>query len=195
MQKKRIITRNEFEAQVNAISEYVEAAPAETNDPLVYCGTYYKYAKGSLLGEWLNLARFADYDEFIEVCRRLHADEEDPELMFQDYQNFPSEWYDESDFEDDFDNILEYANMDDDKRRAFEAYVEATGNDSIRNFEDNFEGEFDDEEDYARFVVEEYYPEVLNAMGSLEPYFDYGLFARDLFSSEFVFESGYVFRL
>ena len=54
-------------------------------NPSVYCGTYRKYNNGSLFGLWLDITKFNDYDEFIDVCRQLHADEEDPELMFQDY--------------------------------------------------------------------------------------------------------------
>ena len=48
-------------------------------NPSVYCGTYGKYNNGSLFGLWLDITKFNDYDEFIDVCRQLHADEEDPE--------------------------------------------------------------------------------------------------------------------
>ena len=57
-----------------------------SGNPAVYCGTYRKYNEGSIDGAWLDLASFKDYDEFMEVCRLLHRDEEDPELMFQDYE-------------------------------------------------------------------------------------------------------------
>ena len=52
--------------------------------PKVYVGTYAKYNNGNLFGEWLELDDYSDEDEFLEACRELHSDEEDPELMFQD---------------------------------------------------------------------------------------------------------------
>lgn len=56
-----------------------------TGEPSVYCGTYAKYNDGNLCGLWLDLSTFDGYDEFINFCKALHADEDDPELMFQDY--------------------------------------------------------------------------------------------------------------
>lgn len=32
---------------------------------------------------------FNSYDDFIDFCKAIHADEEDPELMAQDYEGFP----------------------------------------------------------------------------------------------------------
>lgn len=31
------------------------------------------------------------YDDFIDFCRAIHINEEDPELMVQDYEGFMSE--------------------------------------------------------------------------------------------------------
>ena len=53
-----------------------------SNDPMVYVGTYAKYNNGSLEGERVNLSDFSDKDDFIEYCLELHSDEEEPELMF-----------------------------------------------------------------------------------------------------------------
>lgn len=57
----------------------------------LYCGTYRKYNNGSLAGAWLNLDAFKDGAEFEAACRRLHKDERDPELMFQDVETDPGE--------------------------------------------------------------------------------------------------------
>lgn len=51
----------------------------------VYVGTYAKYNGGSVAGDWLDLDDYASYGAFVEACKKLHADEEDPELMFQDW--------------------------------------------------------------------------------------------------------------
>ena len=69
---------------------------ASDDSPKVYVGTYAKYNEGSLDGEWVDLTKFSDYDEFIEYCNELHSDESDPELMFQDYEGFPGKYYSES---------------------------------------------------------------------------------------------------
>ena len=45
----------------------------------VYVGTYNKYNNGSLFGKWLDLSDYSDKDEFMEACRELHKDEQDPE--------------------------------------------------------------------------------------------------------------------
>ena len=81
-------------------------------DPSVYIGTYGKYNDGLLCGLWIDLSSFNDYDEFINFCKAIHADEEDPELMAQDYEGFPRQWYNEGFMsEEDFDNILEISSQ------------------------------------------------------------------------------------
>ena len=52
----------------------------------IYVGTYAKYNNGSILGQWLNLGDYSDLAEFYKACKELHADEQDPEFMFQDYE-------------------------------------------------------------------------------------------------------------
>ena len=67
---------------------------SQDDHPAVYVGTYAKYNNGSLGGAWIDLTTFDSYDEFVDWCRTvLHGDEDDPELMFQDYENFPSAYY------------------------------------------------------------------------------------------------------
>lgn len=108
----------------------LEAAVADhksglDGEPSVYVGTYGKYNDGSLRGLWIDLSTFFgkpkrqadndDYDEFINFCLAIHADEADPELMAQDYECFPRQWYSEGFLlrkrpaddmsEEDFDHI------------------------------------------------------------------------------------------
>lgn len=51
----------------------------------LYVSTYAKYNSGSLAGAWLDLNDYPNADAFEKACRKLHRDERDPELMFQDY--------------------------------------------------------------------------------------------------------------
>lgn len=161
--------------------------------PAIYVGTYHKYNNGSLAGAWLDLEQFSDYDDFIEICRLLHNDEEDPELMFQDFQGFPKCWYDESSMEDNFDKILEYIQLDDDDKELVEEYAEWSGEYNIEKARECFQGIYDSEEDFAEQMVSECYG-LENIMGNLSYYFDYKKFARDLFMCDYYFSSnGYVF--
>ena len=89
--------------------------------------------------------------------------------------------------------LIAFIQMDDDKQKAFKAYVSATGDDSISDFEDCYEGKYDSEEDFATHIVNECY-DLERMMGNLSYYFDYKAFARDLFISDYIFEDGYVFR-
>lgn len=50
----------------------------------VYVGTYAKYNNGNLYGKWIDLTDYSDSEEFYQACKELHADEADPEFMFQD---------------------------------------------------------------------------------------------------------------
>lgn len=55
----------------------------------VYVGTYAKYNNGSLYGKWLDLTDYSNSEEFYQACKELHADEADPEFMFQDTEFDP----------------------------------------------------------------------------------------------------------
>ena len=59
-------------------------------EPRVYVSTYGKYNDGNLKGAWLNLEDFSNAEAFYAACRKLHSDEHDPEIMFQDFEGFPS---------------------------------------------------------------------------------------------------------
>ena len=65
------------------------------HEPAVYVGTYEKYNNGSIGGGWMSLEGH-DKESFYAACAELHSDESDPEFMFQDFQNFPREFYGES---------------------------------------------------------------------------------------------------
>lgn len=162
------------------------------DQPAIYCGTYGKYNNGSLDGAWLDLEAFDSYDEFLEICALLHDDEDDPEFMFQDYQGFPREWYDESGLKESFDNIVEYCKLDENDREVFDAYYEWSGNADFAHFRDHYMGKFDTEEDFAEYIVSECY-DLDNMMGDLSFYFDYERYARDLFMTDYAFCDGYVF--
>lgn len=173
-------------AEVMTLQEILDAYGSELDgNPSVYCGTYRKYNEGSIFGAWLDISKFSDYDEFVDVCRQLHADEEDPELMFQDYEGFPSSLYCESCMgEDTFDKILEYAKLDDKEQEAFDDYLDLGHDFDIERFREAYCGNWDSEEDFAQDIIDSCY-DIEKTMGSLSSYFDYEAFARDLFMCDY----------
>ena len=163
-------------------------------EPSVYVGTYGKYNEGSLRGLWIDLSSFDDYDEFINFCKAIHADEYDPELMAQDYECFPRDFYTEGFISrEDFDNILQYSEMcEKHGQEAVDDYMEFA--ESLDGFEEAYMGEWDSEEDFAQHIVDECY-DLEKTMGSLSNFFDYKRYADELFMFDFHFgKHGNVFR-
>ena len=163
------------ETLIDAIGEHKSDC---SGNPSIYCGTYGKFSgEKYICGLWIDLTTFNDYDDFIEFCQAIHADEEDPELMAQDYEGFPRQWYNEGFMsEDDFDHILEYSDMcDKHGQEAVDDYMEF--HDELDNFEEAYCGEWDSEEDFARHIVEECY-DLERSMGDLARYFDYDAFLQ-----------------
>lgn len=129
------------------------------NTPRIYVGTYAKYTAGSIEGKWLDLEDYSDAEEFMQACKELHSDEEDPEFMFQDYEGFPKCFYSESMSMEDADKLYEFINLDEDDRKMLEMYAEATGYSiediDIDSARDAFHGTADSEADFAERIAEE----------------------------------------
>lgn len=165
----------------------------------VYVGTYAKYNKGSIKGDWVELSDFDSIEEFYEFCSELHADETDPEFMFQDWENIPSELISESNLSENIFSIIEkVSDLDYKTLEAFSAWI-SIGNQDIESdnidslfelFEDDYQGYYNREEDFAYQIIDECY----DLSDFVKSYFDYKSFARDLFISDYTYENGYVFR-
>jgi len=105
----------------------------KSNHPAVYVGTYGKYNSGSLDGAWVDLTTFDNRDDCIDWCRNvLHGDEDDPELMFQDYENFPSTYYDEGSLSDELWDYIDA--LEDHDKEIVDAVLE--NNHSLSSLDD-----------------------------------------------------------
>lgn len=172
---------------------------ADFSQAAIYVGTCAKYNAGSLFGKWFNLSDFTDKDEFMEACKKLHKDEDDPEFMFQDRENIPEELVSESWISEKFFELRDKVeDMDATEQEAFSIWLDYESrdlskddaDDLVKKFKDDYIGKYDEEEDYAREVVEQCYEVsdfVLN-------YFDYAAFARDLFNGDYKHIDGFVFH-
>ncbi len=192
---------NNVEVDVDEVEEFdlsLYALKGFNGNPAVYVGTYGKYNSGSLRGAWLDITKFDDYEEFMAVCRFLHRDEHDPEFMFQDFENFPREWYSESGLSEEvFNNIQAYSDLSADEQEAFDAFLAYKGagrEDSVfEDFREAYCGEWASEEDFAEQLVDDC-GLLSNVPDDLRYYFDFSKYARDLFMCDYYFESGHVFR-
>ena len=160
-----------------------------SDSPALYCGTYGKYNSGNLSGMWVNVSTFDDYEDFVNFCLAIHADEEDPELMYQDYENMPDSLYHESMGEKEFNKIEEYCELCDEYSvEAVDDFLEWDSTEDLDNMHDAYVGVYDSREDFAREIVSDCY-DIENIMGNLACYFDYEAFARDLFMGDYYFGS------
>lgn len=76
----------------------------------IYVGTYKKYNEGNLFGRWMDLEYYSNKEAFIKECKRLHSDESNPELMFQDYEGIHKSLINESYIDDEIYNYIELCN-------------------------------------------------------------------------------------
>ncbi|WP_436414127.1 antirestriction protein ArdA [Petrimonas sp.] len=166
----------------------------------IYVGTYAKYNEGSIFGKWMDLSDFSDREEFYDACHKLHRDENDPEFMFQDWENIPSGLIGESWLSENIFEVIEHiSDLSETQQKAFSVWLNNSSkdissediDDLISSFEDEYQGEFHDEEDYAYEIIEQSYPDIPDFA---KTYFDYEKFARDLFIGDYWFDNGFVFR-
>ena len=118
----------------------------------VYVGTYQKYNNGSIQGAWVDLTKFSDEDKFLDYCKELHKDEEDPELMYQDFEEFPKRYYSESYINSD---LWEWLALDDNEKDILEAYLECFGYDgTIEDAMKAYQGKYTNDIDFTMDLLE-----------------------------------------
>lgn len=154
----------------------------------VYVGTYKKYNEGSLAGAWMELADYKSKDEFMEACKELHSDEEEPEFMYQDYSNIPDGMINESYIDPLLFGIIQSAkDMSETELEAFFVFLDMNfvdysyikdGEDLVELFRDKYIGQFDSEEEFATYMAEMKWPEELQT--EFGQYFDYEAYSRTL---------------
>lgn len=167
----------------------------------VYVGTYKEYNNGSLFGQWMNLADFKSKEEFLDACKDLHSDEDEPEFMYQDYNNIPDGMINESYINPLIFGILQCANdMSETELEAFFVFLDMNfvdysyikdGEDLIELFRDKYIGEFDSEEAFATCMAEEKWPEELQT--EFGQYFNYEAYARTLLTSGYRHQGDFYF--
>jgi antirestriction protein len=141
-----------METKTNSSSESPKHSNA-LNGPAVYVGTYRKYNEGSIAGEWIDLEDYAgDRDGFLAKCAEIHSDEADPELMFQDFQGFPRDFYGESCLDE---KLFAWLELDESERELIERYEDAFGYapDDIEQAREVYIGTYTSGADYAESLA------------------------------------------
>lgn len=171
----------------------------DLSESKIYVGTYAKYNDGSIFGKWLTLSDYADKDEFYEACKELHKDEEDPELMFQDWEDIPDamvgecfisekwwELYDEvGDDEDEADKVIAYF-----ENCCSGNFLEQDMTLLVRDAQDEFVCKEEDWDDYVEDRISEY---LAQFDGFNRSYFDDEYYKSEL-EDDYTMADGYVFK-
>lgn len=119
----------------------------------IYVGTYAKYNDGNISGAWLDCEDYADHAEFIEACHALHSDESDPELMFQDYEDFPRDFYNESSIDS---RLWDFLALDTGDREIVSAWLSENtlaSREDLQSIVDSFTGRYASWADYAEEIT------------------------------------------
>jgi antirestriction protein len=147
-----------------------------TTTARVYVGTYAKYNAGSIQGAWLDLEDYADAGEFYAAARELHKDEEDPELMFQDFEGIPAGMVSECSIDAE---VWDWLALDDDDQELLAVYRENISDEgTIEDARERYQGQFDSAEDWAENFLEET-GALAEIPENLRYYFDFAAYARD----------------
>lgn len=165
----------------------------------IYVGTYGKYNGGSLEGKWLELPM--NEEELQEELEKIGEGEDDPEYMIEDFEIDNGIYFKISETED-LNVLNELAegleNLSDYEIEILNAYLDEGESikkalDKVQN-RDGFYIEGDTDEDLACNYINEVYGgvEALDRE-TLERYFDFEGFGRDLAFDAIKTENGYLF--
>ena len=159
--------------------------------PAVYVTTERKQKAGWPSGMWLDLTSFDDYDQFIEVCERLHSDESEPEFIVAKHCNFPERYLESTMlYEDEFDEIREYDGLSESEKEMLDAYCEwkCEIHADMTVVEEACRGKWSNEEEFCEEMAKEWF----NIPDDLERYIDYEKMAEDFFFGDFYHDGTFV---
>ena len=135
--------------------------------------------------------------EFYTECESVHKDENDPEFMFQDFENIPKNMIGESWVSDLVFDIAE--NVDEGDFEEFFELLNVFGHDGenkdinelVDEFTDHYKGEYDTLKDYIEEMFDECY--LHEVPESMRYYICYDKVYRD-YSHDYYFSNGHVFE-
>jgi antirestriction protein len=171
----------------------------DTETPRIYAACLSSYSNGLLHGEWIDVNR--DSDEIHKDIKamlsrspmaKIQACEEWAIHTYEGFKGITIGEY------ESIDRVVELAQKLQEHGEAFAAYLDHYNVEDIKDFEDRYQGSYENEQAFT----EEHYSELIDKVeqAGLNPmYIDFEVWARDLFISEFTgvregYEALYVFR-
>lgn len=152
-------------AQINLaqINKHLQAADASRVFVTSYC---LGNTKGFAHGKWFDLTEYVSATDFLDDAHEylISLGDHDPELCLSDFDNLHPALYHESPSREEIDNMIEYANLDDDLRRHFGNGIKIDGKGQLgcrtvteiaEAYSNAFCGEYDSIADFARSLVYE----------------------------------------
>lgn len=142
----------------------------------IYVGTYAKYNEGHIDGAWLDCEDYSDYGDFLSACKELHADESDPEFMFQDFEDFPREFYSESSIDPRLWDFLALASYDQEIVNAWLSENSLSSGEDLQGIVDSFTGRYASWAAYAEEITND----CNRVPDYLQSYIDWEKMGRDM---------------
>jgi antirestriction protein len=143
----------------------------------IYVGTYAEYVSENLEDNWLNPEDYQGKEEFLKACRELHKDENDPEIMFQNWEGVPNQLISESSVDESlwqyFEACEKYG------KEVIDAYLKCFDDWDENDFNERYHGEFNSWEEMAENFLEEI-GAIKEIPERLRFYFDYEKYAKDI---------------
>lgn len=163
--------------------------------PKIYVACLAAYNNGILHGQWIEANQEAEdiQTEIKEMLAKSPITNAE-EWAIHDYEGFGSLRLSES---EDIAQVAETAALIEEHGQAWCAYADHVGMDyaTKEGFEEEYQGKWDSEEDFAEHIAEE----TMEIPEHLQCYIDYEKLARDLFINDYFSVEGdsykvYVFR-
>jgi len=184
-------------------AEFRDGGSMSGDTPKIYVADLAAYNNGMLVGEWLDLSDYNDGSEVMDAINELlekwseESGEEREEYAIHDYENFDSGLYSEYMGEESFDKVVKSYKLSEEKGVPMSviSYImrEYDPDDVEEWYDEHFEGEFDSDEDLAYNYVEMIGGVSELGKDTLERYFDYESFGRDL-AYDYTEIDGFYFR-
>ena len=148
----------------------------KNNRSSVYASTFGLYSRGSLFGKWFYFDEYESLEEMKESIVAYFKGNDDPEVMYQDFENLPHALYDESSLSESLFNFCKYVENNEADYEAASAFVELFYEWDEEKFTEKYVGEFGTYQDLGWHFVEN---GCLEIPENIEPYFDYEKYGRD----------------
>ena len=185
--------------------KFEQGGSISDDTPKVWVGEWSLYNEGKLMGQWIDLSDFDSGAEVMYKISELMNDltEKTGELREEyaifDYENFPRSMYSEQMGEKEFDNVIEAYKISQERDMPIDVIgdiMREYSPDDIESFiDENYEGYFESEEDLAYHVIDATGGIENMSKDTLERYFDYESFGRDLSINDYTEFDGHYFRI